>query len=389
MVAANVAHDLLAHGFFAHGGGDSVVPPLTAGTTFTRWELVPSITAGVVVAALLYLAGVWRVRRDHPARPWPLLPALSFLAGLLAIVVATQSSIGAYDGVLFSMHMWQHLLLLMVAPPLLVCGQPVTLLLHASSNPLHSWVKRVVRSRPIAFLTHPMTGIALYAAVVVGTHLTSFMNLVLTDQWAHDVEHVLYLVAGYLYFLPLVGREPIRWRLSYPARVFFLFLVMPVDTFTGVVLTQTNHVLFPAYEGRRDWGPSVLSDLHGGGAVMWIAGDGIMVLIIVAVFVYIVRHREQIDAGRWLEGIRARRLHELAGISESAGLAETVRLAERAGLAQSAGLAELAGVAEPADVGRPAVPTSYATDDDDRELDAYNAYLARLNSGHHGSGAAS
>ncbi len=383
MVAANVAHDLLAHGFLAHGDADSAVPPLNAGTTFTRWEFVPSITAAVVVAALLYLAGVWRVRRDHPARPWPLLPTLSFLAGLVVIVVATQSSIGAYDDVLFSMHMWQHLLLLMVAPPLLVCGQPVTLLLHASSNPLHSWVKRIVRSRPISFLTHPITGIALYAAVVVGTHLTSFMNVVLTDPWVHDAEHVIYLVAGYLYFLPLVGREPIRWRLSYPARLFFLFLVMPVDTFTGVVLIQTNHVLFPAYEGRRDWGPSVLSDVHGGGAVMWIAGDGIMVLIIVAMFVYIVRHREQIDAGRWLEGIRARRLHELGGISETGGISGSP------GFAATAGVAERAGVAEPLGVGRPGVAASYATDDDDRELDAYNAYLAKLNSGNHGSGEAS
>ena len=77
---------------------------------------------------------------------------------------------------------------------------------------------------------------ALYAGVIIGTHLTGFMNLVLANETAHDGEHVLYLVAGYLYFLPLIGREPIRWKVSYPSRIFLLFLAMPVDAFTGLAL---------------------------------------------------------------------------------------------------------------------------------------------------------
>lgn len=318
-------------------------PPLTLHTAFTEWEFAPVVTAGVLAVALLYGFGVWRVRRDHPKRPWPWLRSCSFLAGLVTIVVATQSSIGAYDDVLFWIHMWQHLLLLMVAPVFLLLGQPITLLLHASRNPLHTWTKRVVRSRVVSAITFPAVGVVVYIATVVGTHLTGFMNLTLEHPLVHDLEHVLYLLAGYLYFLPLIGKEPIRWRLSFTGQLFLLVLAMPVDTFTGVVLLQTNHELFPAYAGRRTWGPSLVDDLHAGGASMWIGGDAIMFVIIVATFITVLHSRRGLDAGRWLESARDSRFSELTGtaVSTAAG----------------------------------------ATDEDDDRLTAYNDYLARLNSG--------
>jgi cytochrome c oxidase assembly factor CtaG len=318
-------------------------PPLTLHTAFSQWEFAPVVTAGLIVAALLYAVGVWRVRRDHPARPWPLLRTASFATGLATIAIATQSSIGAYDDVLFWIHMWQHLLLLMVAPVFLLLGQPITLLLHASRNPLHTWTKQLVRSRVLSALTFPPVGVLLYIGCVVGTHLTGFMNLTLEHPVVHDLEHVLYLVVGYLYFLPLIGKEPIRWRLSFTGQLFLLVLAMPVDTFTGVVLLQTNHELFPAYAGRRSWGPGLVDDLHAGGASMWIGGDAIMFVIIIATFITVLHSRRTLDAGKWLESARDSRFSSLTG----------------AAVASSPG----------------------STDEDDDKLTAYNDYLARLNAG--------
>src|SRR5260370_2133837 len=180
------------------------------------------------MVAGLYLWGVLRVRRRHPARPWPLHRTALFFGGLAIVVIATQSGIGSYDDVLFWDHMVQHLLLLMVAPPMLVVGRPATLLLHASRNPLHTWAKKSLRSRVVAGLTWPAFGVALYTATIVGTHLTGFMNLVMTNAAVHDGEHALYLAAGYLYFLPLMGREPIRWRGSHPSPHFPPFTPLPV-----------------------------------------------------------------------------------------------------------------------------------------------------------------
>jgi putative copper resistance protein D len=136
-----------SHALTANDTVDPVDAPLNSHTAFTAWEFAPVVTIGLSVAAVLYLWGMVRVHRRHPTHPWPLLRAASFFAGLATIVIATESSIGAYDDVLFSIHMIQHLLLIMVAPPLLIAGRPIMLLLHASRNPLHRWVKTVIRSR--------------------------------------------------------------------------------------------------------------------------------------------------------------------------------------------------------------------------------------------------
>src|ERR1035438_2034411 len=101
-----------------------MLPPFGLPAVLTQWQLAPVVTAVVVILAVLYGWGVVRVARRHPARPWPAWRTGMFAAGLAVVVVATQSGIGAYDDVLFWDHMVQHLMLLMVAPVLLIFGQP-------------------------------------------------------------------------------------------------------------------------------------------------------------------------------------------------------------------------------------------------------------------------
>ena len=335
--------------------GSDVLPPFGVSEALGRWQWAPVVTVAVVLVAVAYLWGVVRVSRRHPARPWPRWRTGVFLGGLLVIVLATESGIGTYDDVLFWDHMIQHLLLIMVAPALLVGGRPITLLLHASRNPLHTWTKRIVRSRVAAALTFPAFGIAAYAATIVGTHLTGFTNLVLTNDTVHNAEHALYLVVGYLYLLPLIGSDPIRWRLSYPIRMIFLFIAMPVDAFTGVALGSYSSDPFPvsAAMRQRTWGPSPLDDVHIGGAVMWVGGSAIMFVLIMFVFLGWSRQGQHSDSRGWLETARRASLEQLTASQQAV----------------------------------PAAPRSPRSDidEDEDQLAAYNAFLARLNQGGHES----
>jgi cytochrome c oxidase assembly factor CtaG len=337
-----------------------MLPPFGVSAVVTQWQLAPVVTAVVVVLAALYGWGVVRVARRHPARPWPRWRTAFFVAGLLVIVVATQSGIGGYDDLLFYDHMIQHLLLLMVAPPLLIAGQPLTLLLHASRNPLHTWTKRVIRSRVASFLTWPVFGTALYALGVMGAHLTGIANLVERNQTVHNAEHALFVIIGYLFFLPILGTEPIRWRLSYPVRFVLLVLLMPIDTFTGIALGYGSATSPGVPTGPRPaWAPSPVSDLHTGGAVMWVGGDAIMFGLMMIVFLMWARDERTAVSGRsFFE--RARR-ENLAALVASAGPASV----EAGG----------AGPVSPA-----------GSIDDDDHLAAYNAYLARLNRQHDSGG---
>jgi cytochrome c oxidase assembly factor CtaG len=334
------------------------LPPFSLLQAVIRWQFAPVVTGCVVLAAGLYLWGVLRVRRRHPARPWPAWRTAMFLGGLAVVVIATEAGIGSYDDVLFWDHMVQHLLLLMVAPPMLVVGQPATLLLHASRNPVHTWTKKLLRSNPVTLITWPPLGTALYAGTIVGTHLTGFMNLVLTNSSVHDAEHALYLVVGYLYFLPLIGREPIKWRVSYPTRIFLLFIAMPVDAFTGLVLGSEGGNPFPSMAvGRPAWAPSPIDDVHIGGAVMWVGGAGIMFVLMLTVF-FAWSRVVRADGGLgWLEV--ARRANFAAQVGGSQAVGTQSGAPRRA--SQASGMHSV---------------------DDDEHLAAYNDYLARLNQSH-------
>jgi len=340
-----------------------MLPQFGVSAVVTQWQFAPIVTGVVVVLAGLYGWGVIRVARRHPARPWPRWRTAFFGTGLLVIVVATQSGIGGYDDLLFYDHMVQHLLLLMVAPPLLIAGQPLTLLLHASRNPLHTWTKRVIRSRVASFLTWPVFGTALYALGVMAAHLTGIANVVERNQSAHNAEHALFVIIGYLFFLPILGTEPIRWRLSYPVRFVLLVLLMPIDTFTGIALGYGSATSPGVPTGPRPaWAPSPVSDLHTGGAVMWVGGDAIMFGLMMIVFLMWARDERTHVSGR--------------------------SFFERARRENLAALVAAAGPASAAASGAGAVPSADDRGgiDDDEHLAAYNAYLARLNRQHEPGG---
>jgi putative copper resistance protein D len=354
-----------------------------------------------VITAVLYLWGVLRVRRRHPARPWPLWRTAFFLGGLVVIVLATQSGIGAYDDVLFWDHMVQHLMLIMIAPPMLVVAQPVTLLLHASRNPVHTWTKRVIRSRVVTFLTWPPFGLVAYAATIVATHLTGLTTYVLTHPLAHDAEHALYLVVGYLFFLPILGREPIRWRLSYPIRFLVLALAMPVDTFSGLILANSSTPIKGGNELPPPGSPGPIQDVHWAGAIMWIGGDAIMFAFLMLVYLMWARSdRPGVRSRGWLETVRTSNFEALVGRPGPAGEAEAVQAGEAAKAVEAGQAAQAAGAPQatsgagppqkgscgPGDQVAPALAAARGNIDDDEHLEAYNAYLARLDQAERRSG---
>jgi putative copper resistance protein D len=266
--------------------------------------------------------------------------------------------------------MMQHIMLLMVAPPMLVAGQPFTLLLHASRNPLHTWAKRVIRSRVAAFLTWPPFGLAAYIVTVVGTHLTGLSHQIVVNPALHNAEHVLYLAVGYLFFLPLLGNEPLRSRVSYPIRLLVLVLAMPVDTFTGLVLGYAGRGYVVTVGPRPPGSPGPVEDVHWAGAVMWIGGDAIMlVLMMIVVWIWARDERaEAIGLGGWLEEARRARFEDLVAGQEA--------VAAGPGSEGSSGA-----------TGEPATAAAgHGGIDDDEHLAAYNAYLAQLNKPTPGTG---
>ena len=288
------------------GGG--ALPPLTWASALSTWRFAMVADVLVVLAAFGYLHRAYRVLPRQGGR-WPAGRTVAFFGALAVLVLTLNSGIDAYSDVLFWMHMIEHLTLIVLVPVLLILGRPIGLLAYSTgehTDRTAMLTKQVLDSRLVSWVTFPAFGLAAYAVVLVGTHLTGFMQLMLTHMWLHQVEIVLYLGSGYLFFLPVLDDEPLRRTLSYPLRVFLLFLGMVVDTVTGVVLMMSATEPFPAYAAiGRTWGPSLLGDIHTGGGIMWVIGDGLMFLVVVLVVQrWMADTERQNDTGKWLESAR-------------------------------------------------------------------------------------
>ena len=202
---------------------------------------------------------------------------VAWVAALLTTGIAIFSFVGVYDGELFWDHMVQHLLLIMVAAPLYAIASPLQLAWRGTSGTAHLAVTEALRNPVAKFFGHPAVAFVLYAVVIPISHLTSWYNLTLTDESVHNFEHLVFLLVGYLFWRQIFGNDPNCYRL-YPAlQFFYLFLAIPIDTFSGLSLAGEAHEIFPAYFAtHRTWGPSYVIDLHMGGSIMWVVGDTLM-----------------------------------------------------------------------------------------------------------------
>ncbi|HVB91511.1 MAG TPA: cytochrome c oxidase assembly protein [Acidimicrobiales bacterium] len=252
------------------------LPPLRGSQLLaTRFAFVPA--AMVLGALVLYLWGVQRAGRLRPRHPWPAGRTAAFVGGLVATSVALFSFVGSYDGELFWDHMVQHLLLIMVAAPLFAIASPLELAWRGTTGTAHLVVTEVLRSRVARVLGNPAVAFVLYAVVIPVTHLTVWFNYTLAHAPVHNAEHLVFLAVGYLFWRQIFGVDPNASRLHPALQFGYLFVAIPIDTFTGLSLDQTTREIFPAYVAlHRAWGPSLVQDLHLGGVIMWVGGDTLM-----------------------------------------------------------------------------------------------------------------
>jgi putative copper resistance protein D len=168
----------------------------------TAWQLAPLVLLALLFTGWAYLFGVRRVRLRYPRAPWPATRVLAFLSGLAMISVALQGPVDAYARVLLWVHMIQHLLLIMVAVPLMLLGRPVTLLLRAVGLPARERLHAILHGRTAGVLSNPVAGAGALAAVLVGTHFTPFYELALEHPPVHDLEHLAMWLLGSFAMLP-------------------------------------------------------------------------------------------------------------------------------------------------------------------------------------------
>ena len=253
------------------------------------WSIEPHVILPLLGAWLVYRMAVRRVNAAHPGNRVPRFRVWSWNSGLLVLVLALCSPIATYDTTLFSVHMIQHLLLTLIAAPLLALGAPITLLLRVSSSRTRQrLILPVLHSLPMRIISFPVVTWSLFAATMWASHFSGLYGASLDNELIHIFEHALYLTVAMLFWWPVVGADPSPWRLPHPARIGYLFLGMPQSSFLGLAIYSAPAVLYSHYATVvRDWGPTPLADQQLAGVIMWVGGDAVfLVAMILSVWVW-------------------------------------------------------------------------------------------------------
>ena len=292
----------------AHGGTVPTVPPDAAGLLL-GWTGDPLVWLPAIVALVLWWAGVRSVNRAHPANPVRRARSVAWALGVLVMVFALDSGIERYDTTLFWVHMIQHMLLALVAPILLLYAGPITLLLRAASpGTRRRWVLPFLHARIVRFLSFPVVSWLLFAAVMWASHFSPLFDAALEDQWVHRLEHALFITAALLFWWPVVGPDPSPWRMTAPAKVLYVGLQMPQNTFLALAIYASSAPLYHHYVTTvRSWGPTALEDQQMAGGIMWLGGDVVFITMIILLVAAWMRADERRSVGedRRLEGERA------------------------------------------------------------------------------------
>jgi cytochrome c oxidase assembly factor CtaG len=259
--------------------------------------------AYVAIAAMLYWAGGRGYSRARSQSGWR---TASFIAGLLTIVVALESPIDTYADQLFWVHMFQHVLLLTVAPPLILLGRPWPRMWRALPMGTRTTVGRTLaRSKwtaPIRKLARPWPAWILFNLTFVLWHIPAAYNATLTSNAIHDLEHAMFFFTGLLFWARVIDPGPLRPRLVWPTRIAYVVSAMVVGWVLAITLVLVPHAIYPHYAhlAHRPGGISALTDQQLAGGVMWVLGS-LSYTVAMMMGVY-----------RWLEPDTAPRPHSQA-----------------------------------------------------------------------------
>ena len=239
-----------------------------------RWQVNLGVVLALTLSAAVYLWGVRRTSRRgaRPASGWPVLRTVAFLAGLAAVAVALESGLDGYGTWLLSIHMVGHLMLMLVAAPLLLEGAPITLAFRTLPRESSRWLAGALHGRTARGLSHPGVGLLALGTAVLVTHLTPVFGWALEHPLVHVLEHALYLLGGLLFWAVLIAPGPPVRRLGGLGQFLYLSVGMPLMSVVGIVLEADPTVRYQQYLApARHLGISALADQRLAGVLMLMA----------------------------------------------------------------------------------------------------------------------
>lgn len=245
---------------------------------WSAWSFPPIASIALLLTALIYFSG-WRLLRRLLPRHYPNWRLAAFMAGLASIWIAIASPLDAFDDVLLTAHMMQHLLFMVIAPPLLLLAAPAIPLLRGVPRPIlrraiAPWLRMPMVQRIGRALTHPIFCWLAMAVAMLAWHVPAAYEWALKSAAWHEVEHACFLITSTLFWFPVIQPWPSRSHWPRWAMPLYLLFGDIVNTVLSAFLAFSDRVLYPSYANSQNgFGISAIGDQAAAGAVMWAVGS--------------------------------------------------------------------------------------------------------------------
>jgi len=252
------------------------------------WRFDPSILLSLATLVGAYAYGAWYLRKQGLwGREITRRHIIFFAIGVLTLFLAIASPLD-YIGekYLFSVHMIQHILLAMVAPPLILLGVPRWMM---------QWLLDFLRvGGLVKFVTHPVTAFMAFNTALIAWHVPALYEAALRDPIIHIVEHLFFIGTGFLSWYPVIDPAKQHARFHPLAQVVYLFLFVIPSGVLGAVFAFAPQPLYAYYtEVPRLWGTTVMGDQATAGGIMWVPGWAIYFVALSIVFAVWMRREER------------------------------------------------------------------------------------------------
>ncbi|MFI8091668.1 cytochrome c oxidase assembly protein [Streptomyces sp. NPDC086080] len=262
------------------------LPPFTLGRGLA-WSADSFFLIACLLGLALYGWGVVRlVRRGDK---WPVGRTVAFVTGVLSIGLMMCTALNDYGMVMFSVHMVQHMVISMVSPILILLGAPITLALRAlppagrGRKGPRELLLMLLHSHYMRIITHPVFTIPMFIASLYGLYFTPLFDFLMGSQVGHTAMMVHFLAVGLAFFWPIMGVDPGPHRPGYLMRILELFAGMPFHAFFGIALMMASTPMVTTFQNPvASLGIDALSDQNAAGGIAWAFSEIPSVIVLLA-----------------------------------------------------------------------------------------------------------
>jgi cytochrome c oxidase assembly factor CtaG len=261
------------------------------------WSIPPAASFALALTALLYLRG-WLLMRRAGVPFIPLWRAASFLLGIFSLWFALASPLDTFSGFILTAHMLQHMVLMMIAPPLILLGAPLVPLVRGLpvfaarefAGPFLNWR---VAMRIGNALIHPAVALILMGAAMFAWHTPRLYELALASGAWHEVEHACFFLASLIFWWPIIQPWPSHTHRPRWILVPYLLIGDLQNTVVSAILVFSDRLIYPSYGTTpRLFGFSALADQAAAGAIMWVVGSTVFLIPATVIAVQLLSNRK-------------------------------------------------------------------------------------------------